>query len=1046
MKRILASLILPLCVTSQVCAQQADDAGRWDFSMFTDSAAISGNLPATLEGWKDNLEHFGRTVPQEEIFVHMDNTCYFAGDTLYFKAYVRRSDTGRPTNLSRLLYAELWNQDGYLVERHLVRLTEGQGYGSFCLDDSLYGGFYELRAYTRWQLNWGEYQHKHTWQAETWFFSRKMAKEYYRDYEKLYSRIFPLYDKPKTPGDYVHQMTTRPMQRYFRTELRRPDPEAKLYPEGGVLVAGTHARIAFEANEQDGEHISGTMRITGRGGRLVAEARTENRGRGLIEMDYDPEESYKARFESDSGRVISVKMPLAEEDGCAVRTDVEGDRLHLHLQPRGAAAGETLGVTVMTGGALRFFQKFYARDTDFVIPTDSLPTGVAQVTVYNGQGRVYSDRLVFIRHADVESSALRFSGMRHMYRPYDSIHVKVSNPHAAGTSISLAVRDAAYSQYLYDSSNMLTEMLLCSQIRGFVEQPDYYFERDDAEHRRHLDLLLLVQGWRRHNWITMATPGIFRIHHPIEDTPVFFGTVNRYFHPGREGVDGWGTEYGFLRDRESFEYTPRLWNGPDSYFRHRGSPNSESVPTLGTASYAREMHSTYSYFLRDHKKEDSQGVYYAPGRVGREVKVHVDITKPTADGLSTMEGDIETREGRFILQMPVFYDRCILNLSASDTTKWKNDRGRRGLFWWLKFRKMRKSGLKLSKEHQWVLPDEMEYPEFYVRLTPYYPRFVKPFNFYHTHVAPFREGTALAPSMKDTRTLGEVKVRARHGGLRKFSAEHPARVMDAYEAFNESADAGFTPGWFIGPSALQSWVARLLVGDMNEYRPYQSGKGYGYMPTFSGFAGGGAFYTPESIHAGTMPYFSGPDSPSMVHHVPLLSQGSSFSDGFGGFGSYPGYGTTYWDPTLSGRWYSPYSQRMRGYSYLKNLSKVHLITDYCPRQEGSKRYKGANQPTVNVIITQMTGGVRPTYRDRHYVMQGFSVCEEFYQPVYRHHVPAVKDYRRTLYWNPNLPLDDKGEAHIQCWNNGRQTAITVSAEGLSAEGQIVTGISYPEDR
>ena len=150
--------------------------------MFTDIAAISGNLPATLEGWKDNLEHFGRPVPQQEIFVHIDNTCYLAGDSLYFKAYVRRSDTGRPTNLSRLLYAELWNQDGYLVERHLVRLTEGQGYGSFCLDDSLYGGFYELRAYTRWQLNWGEYQHKHTWQAETWFFSRKMAKEYYRDY------------------------------------------------------------------------------------------------------------------------------------------------------------------------------------------------------------------------------------------------------------------------------------------------------------------------------------------------------------------------------------------------------------------------------------------------------------------------------------------------------------------------------------------------------------------------------------------------------------------------------------------------------------------------------------------------------------------------------------------------------------------------------------------------------------------------------------------------------------------------------------------------
>ena len=36
----------------------------------------------------------GQTLPQEIVFVHMDNTCYFLGDTLYYKAYVQRSDTG----------------------------------------------------------------------------------------------------------------------------------------------------------------------------------------------------------------------------------------------------------------------------------------------------------------------------------------------------------------------------------------------------------------------------------------------------------------------------------------------------------------------------------------------------------------------------------------------------------------------------------------------------------------------------------------------------------------------------------------------------------------------------------------------------------------------------------------------------------------------------------------------------------------------------------------------------------------------------------------
>lgn len=33
-------------------------------------------------------------LPQEIVFVHMDNTCYFLGDMLFYKAYVQRSDTG----------------------------------------------------------------------------------------------------------------------------------------------------------------------------------------------------------------------------------------------------------------------------------------------------------------------------------------------------------------------------------------------------------------------------------------------------------------------------------------------------------------------------------------------------------------------------------------------------------------------------------------------------------------------------------------------------------------------------------------------------------------------------------------------------------------------------------------------------------------------------------------------------------------------------------------------------------------------------------------
>ena len=133
--------------------------------------------------------------------------------------------------------------------------------------------------------------------------------------------------------------------------------------------------------------------------------------------------------------------------------------------------------------------------------------------------------------------------------------------------------------------------------------------------------------------------------------------------------------------------------------------------------------------------------------------------------------------------------------------------------------------------------------------------------------------------------------------------------------------------------------------------------------------------------------------------------------------------------------------------YLRSLRSVELITDYAPRMEGSPRYLGANQPTVDVQFKPLTSGVRPTYRDRHYILHGYDVSEEFYSPCYRQRpLPTLKDYRRTLYWNPNLELDENGRADVTLWNNNSSTSITVSAEGITPTGKILTGISYPEDR
>ena len=133
-------------------------------------------------------------------------------------------------------------------------------------------------------------------------------------------------------------------------------------------------------------------------------------------------------------------------------------------------------------------------------------------------------------------------------------------------------------------------------------------------------------------------------------------------------------------------------------------------------------------------------------------------------------------------------------------------------------------------------------------------------------------------------------------------------------------------------------------------------------------------------------------------------------------------------------------QDREAYNYLYNLDKVYIYTDYSPRNEGDERFTQANQPTVTVDLRRLPDeGRRVTYRDRRYVLDGFAYQEDFYHPDYRRNPPAEgqKDYRRTLYWNPDLQLDAEGKAHVTLFNNSQTTVVSVEAEGQTKDGTLL---------
>ena len=90
------------------------------------------------------------------------------------------------------------------------------------------------------------------------------------------------------------------------------------------------------------------------------------------------------------------------------------------------------------------------------------------------------------------------------------------------------------------------------------------------------------------------------------------------------------------------------------------------------------------------------------------------------------------------------------------------------------------------------------------------------------------------------------------------------------------------------------------------------------------------------------------------------------------------------------------------------------------------------------FVTFPDDGKQYTFRDRRIVLHGLTEPSEFYCPDYsRKPLPEMKDYRRTLYWNPNAKLDSNGNFKAEFYNGSREVRMKVSAEGLTTEGKTI---------
>lgn len=474
---------------------------------------------------------------QEKVYVMTDKPYYSAGERIWLRGWVvdAVSHTGQtPTNY---LYVDLIDAGDNLVQRIKIKRDSTGFSNAIDLPSDIKAGSYSLVAFTQWQTNW----------SEDFFFRRRIEignsiddvvsheVSYVLGEDSTATALVRFYGFDGPYAGYRVQCTEKredkrdrnftlrtdsygqvrveytPIEgavgeidmllevpnRNFKTTVLLPDVNNSIYvdfmPEGGDLIAGTTQRVAFKAIGADGygRDVVGVVRDAS--GAEVCPFVAQHRGMGVFEFAPKAGTIYYAEVEHN-GRKLHYAMPAVKNVGCALRAEHEGDKWECEVLSSSEFDRSTLGALVHSRGALVYMVNDVTGR--FSIPENVLLEGISQVAIYDRMtGTIYSERLLF-RHPS-EQFVVQTETDRPVTRKRQKVTLDIKVANTSGQIVSgdyaVAVTDRRMVRRNGTDENVVTSLLLTSDLGGFVEAPADYF----GVAREHTDLLMMTQGWRR---------------------------------------------------------------------------------------------------------------------------------------------------------------------------------------------------------------------------------------------------------------------------------------------------------------------------------------------------------------------------------------------------------------------------------------------------------------------------------------------------------------------------------------------------------------------
>lgn len=469
---------------------------------------LSGTDPESnlLRSILNKLQNQYSWYPQQKTYLHTDKFSYNADERVWFKAWLVDATSHEPDKLSTNLYIDLLNPSGYVVQTRLIRLENGSGHGSFTLQDTVPEGLYRIRAYTNWMRNTGED---------------------YLFHQDIYINN-PLFSTYAT--NFQVQRIKKAKRQTARMEKNF---NISFHPEGGNLLEGVENLVGFKAINDLGYGVDFSGKLMDKKGKVIHEFTSEHRGMGSFRFTPLKNEKYHVLAEFPGEQ--EFRFPLPESIGLGVNLSLDHvgkDTIYIKLKssllPENYPADTRYHLIAHTRGNPRFTAELDLKETDRILPVQKsiFPTGVAHFTIFNSRSNPVSERLLFIQHNDQLKVQINNSKSIAGKREKISSAIRIMDPEGnpAKGNFSLAV---VSQTKLRNESNILTNLLLSSDLRGNIENPGYYFEGNNLQRESHLEALMLTQGWRRFDWNTVMLNTKRQSNYPIEEGIEISGKITR---------------------------------------------------------------------------------------------------------------------------------------------------------------------------------------------------------------------------------------------------------------------------------------------------------------------------------------------------------------------------------------------------------------------------------------------------------------------------------------------------------------------------------------